>query len=181
MRRRRNVHPRLESLESLSLLSGTAAALLQYPHVEISKGATIALGGTEHGVFYAQRDNSGTTYTVVAAPRLTPVGAEATSGNLRVLSGISSGPPSGTLHITTGRGTLTLQIPKSVALPVGLPAPTSSQEVVDTYVITRGTGAYRGDRGSGVVEFTFHGANSTTSPYQAGTVDVTFTTLASSS
>jgi hypothetical protein len=179
MYRRTSIEPGVERLELLSLLSGGAAALVHHPHAEVSTDGTIALSGTEHGLFYARRNSAGTTYSLFATARLAPVGLQTTNGALRVLSGISSGPPSGTLHIVAARGTLKLRIPQSVVLPVGLPAPTSPQNIVETYVITKGTRAYRGDTGSGVVEFTFDTALSVTSRYQVGLVDVTFSTLTS--
>jgi hypothetical protein len=179
MRRRTNMYPDLEPLESLSLLSGAAAAMMHHVHAQVSNGGTIELSGTEHGAFYARKTSSRTTETLFATTDLAPVGFESTTGTLHVNSGISSGPPSGTLRVITGRGTLRLQIPKSVALPAGLPAPTSPHEIVDTYIITKGTGAYRHDTGSGVVEITVHNAIPTVTRFQAGVVDITFSTLAS--
>jgi hypothetical protein len=186
MRERMKALPQLESLESMTLLSGAAAAARSpHDHAEVSiatpaREVTSTLSGTEHGVFRVYGNGSGKTYDITAAGKLTPIGRTTIAGNLVGLSGISSGPPAGTLNLTTTTRTLTLQIPKSVAIPVGLPTATSKNEIVDTYVITGGTGAYEGDTGSGVVEFTFRGANSSPARSRGGRVDITFTTLLAS-
>ncbi len=183
MRERLKARPQLESLETMTLLSGAAAtALSLHDHSEVSVtptalDSTLTLSGTEQGVFLARRSRSGKTYDITATGILTPIGSTSASGNLHVVSGISSGPPNGTLNLITGKGTLTLQIPESVDIPSGLPTATSTNEIVDTYVITRGTGAYQGDTGSGVVEFTFKGVNSAGARSQVGRIDITFTTL----
>ena len=183
MRKRMKARPQLESLESMILLSRAAATALSRPdHAEgsvatLATDATLTLSGTEHGVFLAVRSSSEKTYDIAAAGTLTPIGPTAATGNLRVVSGVSSGPPNGTLKLMTKKGTLKLQIPESVALPAGLPTATSTNEIIDTYVITKGTGAYKGDTGSGVVEFTFNGVNSSAARSQVGRVDITFMTL----
>jgi hypothetical protein len=176
MRKSMKAQPQIESLESLALLSGMAA-VMHPSHAEVATGTTLTLGGSERGVFLAERSSTATTYTIFAAGRLTPIGATTIRGNLHVLSGISSGPPDGTLHLSTRRGSLTLQIPETVVLPAGLPTATGPHEIVDTYLITGGTGAYQGDTGSGVVEFRFSGANASAMGSRVGRVQITFTTL----
>ena len=164
------------------MVGGGGEGTVQADHAEVSvtttaTDATLTLSGMEHGVFLAVRSSSEETYDITAAGISTPIGPTATTGNLHVVSGVSSGPPNGTLKLMTKKGTLTLQIPESVALPAGLPTATSTNEIVDTYVITKGIGAYKGDMGSGVVEFTFNGVNSFAARYQVGRVAITFTTL----
>jgi hypothetical protein len=180
MRPRNHARPQLESMETLTLLSGIAATAFSLPnHVEVSTttGTKLTLGGTARGVFLTHQTSTARNYSIDAAGTLTPIGKTAIAGSLHVNLGISSGPPSGTLTLVTSKGTLTLQIPESVALPVGLPTPTAKDEIVDTYVITKGTGAYKGDTGSGVVEFTFDSARA----YQVGQVRITFTKLSTTS
>jgi hypothetical protein len=169
MRARMKARPQLETLESMTLLSGAGGSGVM--------GMALALGGTEHGVFVAHRESSGKAYDVTTAGTVTPLGRAVITGNLIVASGISSGPPSGTLHLVTRKGSLTLQIPQSVAIPAGLPSPTSKNEIVDTYTITAGTGAYKGDTGSGVVELKFNGLASVRHRLQVGRAKITFTTL----
>lgn len=182
MSRGRKARPQLEPLESMCLLSGVAAAVHGPHHHPAaatstgSPGSTLTLRGSESGVFVMQQNSSARNYDITAAGRLTPLGYSATTGNLHVLLGISSGPPNGTLHLAASRGTLTLQIPKSVMIPAGLPTPTSSNEIVDTYTITKGTGSYKGDTGSGVVEFTFSNISSAAS-FAVGHVGITFAVL----
>jgi hypothetical protein len=167
-------------MEAMTLLSGVAAAIVALPtHAEVSHaaGTKLTLGGTAHGGFVAHRTSTSGDYTVAVTGALTPIGKAAVTGTLDVALVFSSGPPSGTLHLVTRKGSLTLKIPESVAIPYGLPAPTSKGEVVDTYYIAGGTGAYKGDTGSGVVEFTFTDKTSV-GAHQVGRVAITFTTLA---
>jgi hypothetical protein len=167
----------------LSVAAATALSLRDHSEVSVTPTAldsTLTLSGTEQGVFLARRSRSGKTYDISATGILTPIGSTSAAGNLHVVPGISSGPPNGTLNLITGKGTLTLQIPESVAIPSGLPTATSTNEIVDTYVITKGAGAYQGDTGSGVVEFTFKGVNSAGARSQVGRIDITFTTLLAS-
>ena len=182
MRARGKARPQLESLECKSLLSGMPAAVhtSQQPAVAVSTptaGSTLTLSGTERGFFFAHQDASGKTYDMSAGGRVDPLGHTFAAGNLHVTSGISSGPPNGTLHLATNIGTLTLQIPKSVMIPAGLPTPTSNDEIVDTYTITNGTGAYQGDTGSGVVEFRFDSPFSSPSAMEFGEASITFAPL----
>jgi len=182
MRARGKARPQLESLEYKALLSGMAAAVHagQQPAVAVSTptaGSTLSLSGTERGFFFAHQDASGKTYDMSAVGRVAPLGRTFATGNLHVTSGISSGPPNGTLHLATNIGTLTLQIPKSVMIPAGLPTPTSNDEIVDTYTITNGTGAYKGDTGSGVVEFTFDSSVSSQAAMGFGEASITFAPL----
>ncbi len=176
MRERRQARPQLESLESMTLLSGMAAMMPIHAEVSTTTGTALTLTGTEKGVFLAHTTKTAKNYAIDTAGTLSPIGRAAITGSLQVARGISSGPPSGTLHLITAKGTLTLQIPQSVALPGGLPTATGTNEIVDTYVITKGTGAYKGDTGSGVVEFTFNPAGSF-GAFQIGRVNITFTTL----
>jgi hypothetical protein len=183
MRERMKARPQLESLESMTLLSGaaaTASTLHAHSEVSIATAApvtTLTLAGTELGSLHVHQSSSGKTYDITAAGTLTPIGPAITIGIVHMISGITSGPPNGTLQLITKKGTLKLQIPESVTLPPGLPTPTSTNEIVDTYVITKGTGAYKGDTGSGVVEFTFNRATSTGAKSSVGRADITFTTL----
>ena len=182
IRDRRYGRPRLESLESMTLLSGVAAAAMSLPiHAEVATAATttgknLTLNGTDSGVFLSHTSSTHTAYAIEAAGTLTPVGKAVITGTLDVATGISSGPPSGTLHLITRKGTLTLQVPRSVAIPAGLPTATSPNEIVDTYLITKGTGVYKHDTGSGAVEFTFTTSISA-GAYHVGRVSVTFLTL----
>ena len=179
MRRKIHARPQLESMEARTLLSGVAAAIAALPiHAEVSNaaGTTRTLAGSARGAFHAHRTATAKDYVVAAAGTLTPIGKAAVNGTLDVALVPTSGPPSGTLHLVTRKGSLTLEIPKSVMIPTGLPAPTSKGEIVDTYVITGGKGAYKGDTGSGVVEFTFTGKASA-GAHQVGRVAIRFTTL----
>ncbi len=112
MRERMKARPQLESLESMTLLSGAAAtALSPHHHAKVSitptgPGAALTLSGTVRGSFLMNRGSSGKTYNIFTAGMLTPIGSRAGNGHLHVLSGISTGPPNGTLRLSTRRGTL---------------------------------------------------------------------------
>jgi hypothetical protein len=179
MRAKTQARPQLEPMEALTLLSGVAATAFSLPnHAEVltTTGTTLAIGGTARGGFLARQSKSAKIYTIHAAGTLTPIGRTTITGDLSVNLGISSGPPSGMLTLSTSTGVLTLQIPKSVLIPAGLPTATAKDEIVDTFTITNGTGAYKGDTGSGVVELTFTGRTSA-GGYQVGLVSITFTKL----
>jgi hypothetical protein len=171
----------------MALLSGVAAAVHHHhqpPPAALSTaspGAALTLSGTERGVFFAHQSSSGRTYDLTGTGRLTPLGLTALTGNLHVVSGISSGPPNGTLLLAASHGTVKLQIPRSVVIPAGLPTPTSTNEIVDTYTISSGTGAYKGDTGAGVVEFTFHPVTSAGASFQVGQVSISFGPLPAAS
>lgn len=199
MRDRRQARPRLETMESLTLLSGTAALMpnLSTPAEVAPTTNPLAVGealrGTARGTFRSQLRSAAEVYGTTTPPgtdpplpvrvddfaasgRPTPIGAARITGELRVNTGVSSGPPNGTLQLTTKQGTLTLQTPHSIAEPAGFPAPTSRHEIVDTYTITGGTGAYDGLTGTGVVEFTFATGRSAHG-IQTGRVGIKFTGL----
>ncbi len=176
---RKQVGLRVETIESLTLLSGAAASILAATvHVDVVNTTTAPLVGTVQGTLRDHKvppakNSDGTTtggYTthdIKASGKLTPIGAAKVTGSLTVDSGVSIDGPWGTLELTTSKGTLTLDVPYSVAIPTGLPKPTSQHQIVITYAISQGTGAYAGETGAGVVEFTF----------TAGRVNLKFPTL----
>jgi hypothetical protein len=185
MRASRRVHLQVESLESLALLSGVAAVHAHGAEIAVasSSGAAITLQGSERGFVFARRTPQATWYTMIASGRVTPLGINVASGFLHVLKGVSSGPPNGTLRLTTSTGSVTLQIPESVAVPAGVPNPPAPDVIVDTYTITKGTGAFAGDTGKGVVEFAFTPSSlgDGTRGIGVGRVTLTFSALAAPS
>ncbi len=179
MHSRTKVRPTLESLESKTLLSGVTPTVL-HPTIaaEVSAAAStaITLSGTEYGSFVGHKSGGKEIYSLYTGGTLQPVGASAINGSLGVSTSVSSGPPNGTITIYAAKGTLTLQVPQSVDLPAGLPTATSKNMIVDTYVITKGTGAYKGDTGSGVIAFTLK-QTASAGGYSVGTLSIGFTTL----
>lgn len=174
MRNRRKAILQLETLESLTLLSGASASRV-FPIVlsQPAEEPTPDFTGTTHGTSQAHDvpggvnsdgtiSYGGTNYDIKASGTLTSIGSAKVAGNLQVgtttIIGVEtkSDVPTGTLKLTTSKGTLTLQIPESNGLGLGeAPAATARNEVVESYIITQGTGAYRRKAGAGVVEFTF--------------------------
>jgi hypothetical protein len=149
MRERMKARPQLESLESMTLLSGAAATALSHQ-----------------------------SYEIKAAGKLSPFGPTTATGNLTELLVFTFDLPYyGSLQLVTKTGTLTIDFPDGEEIPSGLPTAKSKNEIVATYDITQGTGAYTDDTGSGVVELTFNRAISARSPVQVGRVGITFTSL----
>jgi hypothetical protein len=181
MRERMKARPQLESLESMTLLSGAAATALShqgFTEVSTAQAATLTLRGTEHGVFHANRGDSEKSYEIKAAGKLSPFGPTTATGNLTELLVFTFDLPYyGSLQLVTKTGTLTIDFPDGEEIPSGLPTAKSKNEIVATYDITQGTGAYTDDTGSGVVELTFNRAISARSPVQVGRVGITFTSL----
>jgi hypothetical protein len=145
-------------------------------------GTTLTLGGTVHGVFLEHTTTSTTHYTIEGTGTLTPIGKTAITGSLDVPNTgfISSGPPGNTLTLLTGKGTLTLtlQIQGPILAFASVPTPTTPTakgEIFLAYLITKGTGAYKGDTGFGTVEFTFTTGKGSTGAYQVGQVSITLT------
>jgi hypothetical protein len=160
MRETRQTRPQLESLESMTLLSGVAAAALRHNHhaevVVINNGPTnpnpgtaITLKGTERGLYSAgqQIPDTGKQYTLFALGRVTPLGSTFTTGSFHAPGFITTGTVDGSLTVRALRGTLTLHLTGT--------APGSSSGPFDlTYAITQGSGAFAGNSGTGTVDIT---------------------------
>jgi hypothetical protein len=180
MRKCRNASPQLETMESLTLLSGVAASALVLPtHAEIAtKTTTSPLKGTLRGTFHGHQLGSEMIYDydIKASGKLTPIGAATVTASLQEFPGILENSSSGSLDLITGRGTLTLQMSDLLVLSDQTPLPTSPNEIAVTYEISDGTGAYQDDTGIGVVDFTLTGGRWVDGS-QAGKVAIKFTTL----
>jgi hypothetical protein len=191
MAMKRQSRPVLEPLESVSLLSGLAAGLPIQPGGpardlrDVSPATTIVLTGQVRGDYQVIPITSGpgSLYTVMTSGKLSPIGQRVTvTGMLRTYDGFSSGPPSGTLKLATARGSLTLEIPKSVFIPSGVPTSTSPNQIFDTYTITKASGSLKSMTGFGVVEFDFLTTQPIgAEPVRTGEVVLTFSPLSSSS
>jgi hypothetical protein len=159
-RRRR---PQLESLETMTLLSGLPAAAHQAARRDVSPAsahisthATLAqaLGpGTIGGTFFAHRANSGsgTIYSLFASGKLAPLGPVLLVGGFSTAGFAARGAGGGNLAFTSesNRGNLLVRLTE---LPAGS-APTPGRYHF-SYVVAHGSGAIDGARGSGTVEIT---------------------------
>jgi hypothetical protein len=179
MRKCRNACPQLETMESLTLLSGVAASALVLPTpAEIANTtATSPLRGTLRGTFLVHQLGTEILYDydLEAAGKLTPIGAATITGILHEFPGTNDEGWNGSMDLTTSRGTLTLQMPNPSMLPQWT-APAGSHETNVTYYISDGTGAYQNDTGIGVAEFKFTGGNLVEGS-GAGEVAIKFTAL----
>jgi hypothetical protein len=150
--RRAGASPRLEAMESRTLLSHAAALAAAPPtHAEVAPATAMALAGTLRGSFIQSRQGKSmiSDNFTQESGKLTPIGAATITGSLQEEDG-----PSGTLLLDTSEGTLTLQIPDPSVSTKELPIP--ARHGIDvSYDVKFGTGAYLGDTGAGVVEFTF--------------------------
>ena len=159
-------------------MSGTAAGLLPR-----AAGQPIALAGQLSGNYEAVPTSSapGVVYTVFTSGKLNPIERTGSvTGSLRIFSNIS-GPPSGALKLVNSWGTLTIEIPKSVLIPTGVPTSTVPNQIFDTYTITKASGSYKAVTGFGVVEFDFLSSQPIgAEPVRTGRVVLTFSPLASS-
>jgi hypothetical protein len=180
IRQRRGASPRLETLESLTLLSGvTALAAASPTQAEVTPPATTTLGGTLRGGVreHQQGDLIIDDFDIKAAGKLTPIGAATITGVLKAYPGTGDSSPSGILDLITRKGTLTLDLSDSfVPRDESPPLATSPYEIGVTYDISGGTGAYQGDTGTGVVDFDLP-AIRIVKGIQAGRADVKFTTM----
>jgi hypothetical protein len=174
MRKCRNASPQLETMESLTLLSGVAASALVLTHAEIATTTIPSpLEGTLRGTFAAHDLDPG----FKAAGKLTPIGAATITGSLQENPGLLDNDPIGSMDLTTSRGTLTLQMSDSfVSRGESPPYSSSPNKMVVLYNISDGTGAYQNDAGIGVVDFTLMGGRWVDGS-RAGEVAVKFATL----
>jgi hypothetical protein len=164
MFRTRRRRPQLETLETMTLLSGAGAAMgLSGPaatrgQVAAEVGPVINLPlipvgasplfprGTIRGLYVRQGGSS--TIQFSASGSLSPLGATTETGTIGA---------TGTVLIATPKGTVTLQL---------FPATTPGHFNYG-YGITETTGAYAGDQGAGTVDVTL-------GPRNAGKVGISF-------
>jgi hypothetical protein len=143
-RKRRGLTPRVESLESLTLLSGFAAPAATATAAQ----AAVTLSMTTSGYYATVRQNPdiGTTTYFLTFGNLPGIGPAAVAGAINTPGFIASGQATGTLTVYTYQGTLTLfvtsaLIPGFSALPTQL-----------NWIITQATGRFHamagGARGS---------------------------------
>jgi hypothetical protein len=147
--------------------------------VELAQAKTIRLSGNASGTYTSTLANpdSGTQYHITARGTITPIGSAHVSGSFRTLGFINGGVETGTLTIVGPNGRLYLTLTETIspvaagassgqagAINPGGPMIASSTQsslnapivLVYTfhYHITRGTGQYTHDKGTGVIHIT---------------------------
>ncbi len=151
MRTRKRFQPQMEGMEAMVLLSGAASALHAKMMVDATPAGTITLAGTAHGRFVEQQQNpdTGKTFQLNGMGIISPIGRANVSGSLQFPGFIMGVPATGTLHLRTAHGSLTLQLTQ--VLPTAATSVPAGQSEF-SYKITQATGRFQGDQGSGLVD-----------------------------
>jgi hypothetical protein len=164
--KRRNTPLEVESLESMTLLSGLAMVNSPPAAAPVSFVIPIpviaSLDGTTRGFYVSRQKNPdvGTSYDVFTTGNLAHYGPAFVSGSLHSLGNVASGQAKGTLNVFVAGGTLTLKLTGPTQNGLS-PLPTKF-----SFVVTQGTGKFHNAAGE---------------PVGKGTVDVMLTPGAGSS
>jgi hypothetical protein len=177
MRKPRQFRPQADTLEPIRLLSGGLVAVpIQAAHVALHTAAVshnIQVTGKTQGSYTSVtvNPNIGTTYTFLATPsHVTPLGSVTLTGNIQAPGRGSNDQVHGTLRLADSNGSVTLSL-------TGPPQKRFSQlPGVFTYKITKSSGQFGGDVGSGYMALTLS-PNPTMNPTlnQSGRFTITFT------
>ncbi|HEV3165440.1 MAG TPA: hypothetical protein VGZ22_15545 [Isosphaeraceae bacterium] len=156
MRNTQRRRPAVELLEGKTLLSAQGMMHVPLPQgglVELAQNTAgqnhhaIVLNGTVKGQYTAERFNpdAGTSYKLFASGRIPHVGSSVVFGTLLTPGNLAQGRSGGTLTVISPGGSLTLQLTGPVQ-PGFSPLPNHFQ-----FTITKATGKFHGDTGSGTV------------------------------
>jgi hypothetical protein len=121
-------------------------------------GASLALSGSADGDYTSRQHGSSATtkYNLTAAGTITPVGQAVLTGSFKAPTSMRGGETAGTLKLVgfSGGLTLTLKVPR----PIHASAAVTEGPIIlvndFAFTVTKGTGAYAGDHGTGTVEIT---------------------------
>jgi hypothetical protein len=161
----------VEALESLVALSGLAAAnggAVAVPEVRtISAAQAIVLQGTIRGGYFVSSGipDTGSTYRIGAAGRLSPVGQTGDTATIHTTGFIATGMATGSMTIAAPRGNLNLNLTGPVQKGFS-PLPSTF-----TYTISGGTRTYQKATGSGTIAVTL---NSSAVSTNFGLITLTF-------
>lgn len=171
-RRRVNRPLQVETLESVTLLSGLTTGLMAPPALIQSQAihATVSIGlsGTTRGSFtyYRANPDTGTQYNLYTGGVLAGLGGVSAVGTVRSLGNVAQGQAQGHLTIYTGRGAIYVYLAGPVQSGHS-PLPTMFY-----YGITGGTGKWAGATGFGTVNLALQ-----TFPYQPSWIGSGLATL----
>ena len=153
-RNRRNRPLQVETLETMTLLSGMATPALTQAIVAASHGrpksAPVTINVRTHGTYSIDRrvPDAGTTYQVITSGYQARLGTVTITGTLSTPGFIRSGQVHGTLHLVTAGGRLELDVN-------GPSTPGFSRlPRVVTFTASHGTGKFAGLKGSGTIDVT---------------------------
>jgi hypothetical protein len=175
-RHRRNRPLHVESLESVTLLSGLSAHLTHASHPPAIVSALravstpVAINGTTRGFYTSDSPipDTGTAYHLVSVGSLRGVGFAVVSGDLHSVGFIAQGHATGTLNVLAARGSLNLTL-TGPSQPGFSPLPTEF-----SYTISSGTGRFHNASGSGTVDITLKPLTHHSPLSGAGRVTLTF-------
>ena len=153
------LRPRVESLESLTLLSGLAASMHAVAALATAPNPTtprdLALNGTVHGTYTSHSlPDVGTTYDLTGHGHVSHLGRTSLTGNLHsvgfiVMLPVSATTPdahaTGQVFLSDSRGTVTLTLTG--------PPQEAFANLPDrfTYKVTNGSGAFRNVSDTGTI------------------------------
>jgi hypothetical protein len=151
MKNRSHHRPQVESLESKALLSGSSAAVSGALAAVVTSAApakAIHLTGTVKGSYHLQVKNpdTGKNFTFVGSGKVAPLGQATLTGSIQSPGNIANGHSTGLLVLSTPRGSLTLD-PTGPPQNGNTPVPN-----VFSFKITRATGTFKGDTGTGYID-----------------------------
>jgi hypothetical protein len=179
MRRDRRRRPCLEHLDSRVLLSGADPMMMTMSQMPMTTGAmatttatqAVSLTGTINGTLTSKMSNPdvGHQYRLSASGRVLPLGMAGANGHLQTPGFIANGKSTGTITLTTLRGSITLALTSD---PQSGPA----LQTTFHYQIVKGTGHFKGATGSGDATLTLK-APPATSPGHAGRGTTTHFTM----
>jgi hypothetical protein len=162
----------VEALESLVALSGLATAhggAVAVPEVRAipARSPVIAFQGTIRGGYFVSTGipDTGSTYRIGAAGRLSPVGQTGDTAMIHTTGFIATGMATGSMTIAAPRGNLNLNLTGPVQKGFS-PLPSTF-----TYTINGGTRAYQKATGSGTIAVTL---NSSAVSTNFGVITLTF-------
>jgi len=176
MRNSQRTRPQLEVLESMTLLSALAPALV-HPGGPAAIGVTspvatttVSLNGAVKGEYHVTTKitaDEGLDYVVTGDGRVGPLGHVHVIGNLHSVGNITTGHAHGLLVLTTPDGSLTLHLTG--------PEQKGFANLPDQFKfkITNSSGKYLGDVGTGTVVFVRDPAGSSATP-EHGTFTMVF-------
>lgn len=120
---------------------------------------TVSLHGTLRGHLHSEVGipDTGRTFSSSGTGFLAGQGRASVAGNLQTTGFIAEGHAQGTLKLTLGKGTITLQL-TGISAQKGFAALPSTF----TYTVTSGTGAYRNVTDHGIATLTTAAGNSMT-------------------
>lgn len=152
----RNRTPRVEPLESLTLLSGLPTPAAAHPlpaqaaEVQATAAPTVALDATARGDYTTSRGvaDAGLTYNVFAVGRANGLGAVAVTGKLVTVGFIREGHATGTHTVRTARGNLTVDVTGPTQQGF------SDLPTQFTFTVKGGTGRFRNATGTGTLNVT---------------------------